>query len=115
VQESAFYATEAICVLQWGRASDRIGRKPVLLGGLLGITMSMIGFGLSKQFWSIVLARCAEGALCGNIGVAKGMVAELTDSTNMAQGTTLNKKVRHSFNSRQLLHFFQWCGLRVLL
>lgn len=50
------------------------------------MTLSMIGFGLSRQFWSVVLARCAEGALCGNIGVTKGMVAELTDSTNMAQG-----------------------------
>jgi len=45
----------------------------------------MVGFGLSRQFWSVVLARCAEGALCGNIGVAKGMVAELTDASNMAQ------------------------------
>ncbi|KIM84964.1 hypothetical protein PILCRDRAFT_779480 [Piloderma croceum F 1598] len=85
VIESAFYATEAICVLQWGRASDRIGRKPVLLGGLLGMTLSMVGFGLSRQFWSVVLARCAEGALCGNIGVIKGMIAELTDASNMAQ------------------------------
>jgi MFS family permease len=76
-------------VLQWGRASDRIGRKPILLGGLLGISLSMIGFGLSRQFWSVVLARCAEGALCGNIGVTKGMVAELTDSTNMAQGMAI--------------------------
>jgi MFS family permease len=92
VQESAFYATEAVCVLQWGRASDRIGRKPVLLGGLLGMTLSMVGFGLSRQFWSVVLARCAEGALCGNIGVIKGMIAELTDASNMAQGTAPNVK-----------------------
>ena len=81
-------------MLQWGRASDRIGRKPVLLGGLLGMTLSMVGFGLSRQFWSVVLARCAEGALCGNIGVIKGMIAELTDASNMAQGTAPNDKVR---------------------
>jgi len=97
VQESVFYATEAVCVLQWGRASDRIGRKPVLLGGLLGITLSMIGFGLSRQFWSAVLARCAEGALCGNIGVAKGMIAELTDASNMAQGMPNKQSDMHSF------------------
>ncbi|KAF7986457.1 hypothetical protein HWV62_31231 [Athelia sp. TMB] len=83
--ESAFYATEAICVLQWGRASDRLGRKPILLGGLLGMTLSMLGFGLSRKFWSVVLARCAEGALCGNIGVCKGMIAEITDASNMAE------------------------------
>jgi hypothetical protein len=55
------------------------------------MTLSMIGFGLSKQFWSVVLARCAEGALCGNIGVTKGMIAEMTDDTNMAQGMVPNE------------------------
>ncbi|KAJ8496604.1 hypothetical protein ONZ51_g991 [Trametes cubensis] len=84
--ESCFYAVEAICVLQWGRASDRIGRKPVLLGGLLGLTLSMIGFGVSKQYWALVLSRCAEGALNGNIGVTKSMMAEITDHTNRARG-----------------------------
>ncbi|KAI0350014.1 MFS general substrate transporter [Trametes cingulata] len=84
--ESCFYAVEAICVLQWGRASDRIGRKPVLLGGLLGLTLSMIGFGVSRQYWAIVLSRCAEGALNGNIGVTKSMMAEITDNTNRARG-----------------------------
>ncbi|KAI0833694.1 major facilitator superfamily domain-containing protein [Trametes gibbosa] len=84
--ESCFYAVEAICVLQWGRASDRIGRKPVLLGGLLGLTLSMIGFGVSRQYWAIVLSRCAEGALNGNIGVTKSMMAEITDHTNRARG-----------------------------
>ncbi|KAH9948712.1 MFS general substrate transporter [Amylocystis lapponica] len=84
--ESSFYATEAICVLQWGRASDRIGRKPVLLGGLLGLTLSMLGFGLSRRYWALVLSRCAQGALNGNIGVTKSMMAELTDASNRAQG-----------------------------
>ncbi|OSC99918.1 MFS general substrate transporter [Trametes coccinea BRFM310] len=84
--ESCFYAVEAICVFQWGRASDRIGRKPVLLGGLLGLTLSMIGFGVSRQYWAVVLSRCAEGALNGNIGVTKSMMAEITDHTNRARG-----------------------------
>lgn len=88
LQESAFYATEAMCVLSWGRASDHAGRKPILLSGLLGLTLSTVGFGLSRQFWSALLARCAQGALCGNIGVAKSMLAEMTDSSNIAEGMT---------------------------
>ena len=73
-------------MLQWGRASDRIGRKPVLLGGLLGLTLSMVGFGLARDYWALVLARCAEGALNGNIGVTKSMMAEITDASNRARG-----------------------------
>ena len=42
-------------MLQWSRTSDVIGRKPVLLIGLLGITLSMLSFGLSKTFWGLVV------------------------------------------------------------
>lgn len=65
--------------------SDRIGRKPVLLTGSAGLCISMIFFGLSKTFWGLVASRCLVGMLNGNVGVMKSMVAELTDSTNLAQ------------------------------
>ncbi|EIW57758.1 MFS general substrate transporter [Trametes versicolor FP-101664 SS1] len=84
--ESLFYVTEAVCILQWGRASDRIGRKPILLGGLLGQTLSMVGFGFSRRYWALILSRCAQGLLNGNIGVTKSAMAEITDETNRARG-----------------------------
>ncbi|KAH7928077.1 MFS general substrate transporter [Leucogyrophana mollusca] len=84
--ESLFYATEAVTVLQWGRASDNIGRKPIILVGLFGLALSMMSFGVSKQFWAVVLSRCIEGALNGNVGVVKSTMAEITDPSNMAQG-----------------------------
>ncbi|EMD31270.1 hypothetical protein CERSUDRAFT_60152 [Gelatoporia subvermispora B] len=84
--ESSFYATEAICVLQWGRLSDKFGRKPILLSGLVDLIISIVCFGLSKSYWALILSRCAEGALNGNIGVTKSMMTEITDLTNRAQG-----------------------------
>ncbi|KAG1781009.1 major facilitator superfamily domain-containing protein [Suillus placidus] len=81
---SLFFATEALTIFHWSRLSDYIGRKPVLLIGLFGLSLSMICFGLSKTFWSLVISRCLNGALNGNIGVMKSMTAEMTDSTNMA-------------------------------
>ncbi|KAG0709382.1 major facilitator superfamily domain-containing protein [Suillus ampliporus] len=87
--ESLFFVTQALTVLRWSRLSDRIGRKPVLSIGLLGICMSMLCFGLSTTFWSLVVSRCLCGVLNGNVGVLKTMIAELTDSTNMAQGYAL--------------------------
>ncbi|KZP17589.1 MFS general substrate transporter [Athelia psychrophila] len=57
--------------------------------GLLGLSLSMMCFGLSKTFWSLVVSRCLAGALNGNIGVMKSMMSEITDSTNIAQGFAL--------------------------
>ncbi|KAH9030867.1 MFS general substrate transporter [Lactarius deliciosus] len=86
---SLYFAAEAVTVLQWSRLSDKVGRKPVLLCGLLGTIVSSILFGLSRSFSALVLSRCLHGMLNGNIGVMKSMMAELTDETNMARGFSL--------------------------
>ncbi|KAG8765863.1 hypothetical protein FRC12_007239 [Ceratobasidium sp. 428] len=83
--ESIFFLTEGLFVLQYGRISDRIGRRPVLLFGMSGLTVSIFTFGLSKTFWGLVITRALSGALNGNVGVLKSMMAELTDETNQAQ------------------------------
>ncbi|KAF7964934.1 hypothetical protein HWV62_1611 [Athelia sp. TMB] len=87
-QISLFFAVEAMTVMYWSRLSDQVGRRPVLTMGLFGLSLSMICFGLSKTFWALVVSRCLAGALNGNIGVMKSMMAEITDSTNIAQGIT---------------------------
>ena len=110
---SLHYATEAVTVLQWSRLSDHIGRKPVLLLGLLGTVVSTILFGLSHSLWALVLrygrrikwpivtnsllsndSRCLNGMLNGNVGVIKSMIAELTDETNVARGFSLMPMAR---------------------
>lgn len=87
--ESLFFATEALTVLHWSRLSDYIGRKPILLTGLIGSALSMLCFGLSRTFWTIVISRCLCGLLNGNIGVMKSVMGELTDSSNRAEGFAL--------------------------
>lgn len=84
-QDSLFFITEAIFVLQWGRLSDKVGRRPVLLCGLLGLMMSMLSFGLSKSFVGIILSRALAGALNGNTGILKSAVGEITDESNAAR------------------------------
>jgi DHA1 family multidrug resistance protein-like MFS transporter len=41
----------------WGEVSDRKGRKPVLLIGVLGYGISMLLFGLATQLWMLFVAR----------------------------------------------------------
>lgn len=67
-QESVFFLAECLTVVYFGRASDRYGRRPVLLLGPVGLALAMFGFGLSKRFWSLVVFRCLQGAFNGNIG-----------------------------------------------
>jgi len=45
----------------------------------------MYSFGLSRTFWGLVVSRSLNGALNGNIGVLKSMMAEITDTTNIAE------------------------------
>ncbi|KAH9955871.1 MFS general substrate transporter [Russula dissimulans] len=83
------HASEVVTVFHWNRLSDHIGRKPVLLACIGGTTVSMVLFGLSRSFWAIVLSRCLHGAVKGNLGVVKSVMAELTDETNIARGFSL--------------------------
>lgn len=87
--ESLFFIAQSLTVLKWSRLSDRIGRKPVLMIGLFGMGLSILCFGLSTSFWTLVVSRSICGMLNGNSGVMRSMMGELTDSTNMAQGFAL--------------------------
>lgn len=73
----------------WGVTSDKIGRRPVLLMGLVGTAVSAALFGFAPSFWVAVLARFLWGLLNGNIGIAKTYIAEISDDTNSARGMAL--------------------------
>jgi MFS family permease len=49
---------------------------------MIGLTASMLGFGLSKTYSMLILSRCAQGVFNGNIGVSKSVFFEITDATN---------------------------------
>ncbi|EJT99758.1 MFS general substrate transporter [Dacryopinax primogenitus] len=83
--DGLFAIANLLTVMHWGRLSDRIGRRPVLILGLVGLASCNLVFGLSQNLWVCVAARLAMGALCGNGVVTQSIVSELTDETNEAQ------------------------------
>lgn len=64
----------------WGGVSDRHGRKPVLVVGLLGYGLSMLFFGLSTRLWMLFVAR-GVGALLSAATMPTTM-AYISDSTS---------------------------------
>ncbi|KAG8213043.1 MFS general substrate transporter [Butyriboletus roseoflavus] len=83
--ESLFFVTQALTTWQWSRLSDFIGRRPVILLGLLGLSASNFAFGLSRTLGTLIISRCIAGVLNGNVGVMKSMLGDITDHTNMAR------------------------------
>jgi MFS family permease len=62
-----FSFTQMLLMIQWGRAADRIGRKPVLVFSVVGVAIATAIFGLSKTLWQMVLFRCCAGVFAGTI------------------------------------------------
>ncbi|KAI9484028.1 MAG: major facilitator superfamily domain-containing protein [Benjaminiella poitrasii] len=86
---SVFFLAQFCTAIMWGRVSDRHGRRPVLLTGLVGNALSTSLFGLSKNLWWAIGARALCGIMNGNAGVARSMVSEITDSTNKAKAFSI--------------------------
>jgi DHA1 family multidrug resistance protein-like MFS transporter len=64
----------------WGNVSDRHGRKPVLIVGLLGYGVSMLFFGLATELWMLFVAR-GLGAILSAATMPTTM-AYVSDSTS---------------------------------
>ena len=62
---SAFAFAEFSTGVLWGRLSDKVGRKPILLMGLAGTGISMIAFGFSPNLTTALIARALGGLLNG--------------------------------------------------
>jgi MFS family permease len=64
--------------LNWGRLSDRIGRRPVLLITTAGAGVSFLAFAYSPGIWIAVLLRFACGLFCGNLSAVQGYLADVS-------------------------------------
>ena len=78
VLQGSFTFAQIVTSILWGRAADSplVGRRTVLLIGLLGTGVSCIGVAFSRSFVEMVTWRVLGGAINGTVGAARTMVAE---------------------------------------
>lgn len=74
---AVFSLSQAITGIAWGRASDKLGRKPVILIALTCTMASSLLFGFSTSLQWAFVARSAQGLSNGNVGIIRTVVAEI--------------------------------------
>ena len=62
----------------WGKLSDRIGRKPILIITSTGLVFSYLLWFFSSSFSLFCLSRILAGLMGGNIGVATASIADMS-------------------------------------
>jgi MFS family permease len=89
IQFSAVVIANVVLQVPIGRAADRIGRKPFLVGGLLVLAPAVLAQGLVTSPWMMLLARLAHG-----VSVAMVFAPALAVAGDLAEegqsGTTLS-------------------------
>ncbi len=70
----------------WGRMSDRIGRRPVILISLTASCAGYFLFAISHSLTLLFISRIIAGAGGANIGTAQAYVADKTTDENRVKG-----------------------------
>jgi len=86
-------ATYALCQFVfapiWGRASDRVGRRPVILISLVGTCLASVLFGLAEALWLLFVARALDGISGASYAAAQAYVADVTTPEERTRGMGL--------------------------
>ena len=73
---SAFAVAQLAVAPVWGRFSDRYGRRPAILAGLLLTGSAYVIFAFAGSVLVLLLSRLVQGAGGGTIGVVQAYVAD---------------------------------------
>jgi MFS family permease len=89
---ASFSAMQFLFAPIWGRLSDRIGRRPVLLVGLGGSVVFYALFGLAtmqQSVWLLFVGRIGAGIAGATISTAQAYIADTTTPETRARGMAL--------------------------
>ena len=81
---TAYSAAQFLFSPFWGSLSDRIGRRPVLMIGLVGNTVFFTAFGFSTTLLFALSMRFLAGVFNGNIAVARAYIGDVSSPKQLA-------------------------------
>jgi multidrug resistance protein len=82
---SAFSVAQLLSAPLWGRFSDRYGRRPALMVGLLSSAIAYVVFAYANSIWLLFLMRIVQGAGGGTVSVIQAYVADVTRPEDRAK------------------------------
>jgi DHA1 family tetracycline resistance protein-like MFS transporter len=83
---SIYSLTQFLCAPVLGRISDHVGRRPIIMLGLLGSAVGYAIYGFAASFAWLLFSRAIHGACAATVSTAQAYVADTTDESNRAQG-----------------------------
>jgi MFS family permease len=83
ILSAVFSVSQCLTAISWGRASDKFGRKPVILTAMACAMTSSLLFGFSKSLGWAIVARAMSGASNGNVGILRTTVAEIVPQKSL--------------------------------
>jgi MFS family permease len=90
---SVYSLMQFLFVPVWGRLSDRVGRRPVLIWSIAGTALTMAGLGAGLAWGTSILwlfaARTFGGIATANLGTASAYIADITKPEERAKGMGL--------------------------
>jgi DHA1 family multidrug resistance protein-like MFS transporter len=87
---ASYSLTQFIFAPVWGRYSDRVGRRPVMLLGLLGFGITFLMFAMSDHLWMLFAARILGGFLTSaTLPTAMAYIGDSTSEKDRGGGMGL--------------------------
>jgi multidrug resistance protein len=83
---SSFAFAQLLSSPFWGRFSDRYGRRPMLLLGLLSSAAAFTLFAVANNIWLLFASRLVQGAGGGTTGVAQAYISDSLAPEERAKG-----------------------------
>jgi MFS family permease len=82
---ASFTIAQLLSAPVWGRFSDRVGRRPVLMIALGAAALAYLIFGFAHSLFVLFVSRMVQGAGGGTVGVIQAYVADSTDPKDRAR------------------------------